>query len=84
MARIGYVICRSCGNEFNCADLVSGLCADCAQERIDTLAALQRQYQEAVDNGEPGASQEVADLIRSYQNSEKVRLQAVPVKYRVV
>lgn len=60
------------------------LCADCAQERIDTLAALQRQYQEAMDNGEPGASQEVADLIRSYQNSEKVRLQAVPGKYRVV
>lgn len=84
MARIGYVICRSCGNEFNCADLVSGLCADCAQERIDTLAALQRQYQEAVDNCKPGASQEVAGLIRSYQNSEKVRLQAVPGKYRVV
>lgn len=84
MPRIGYGICRSCGKEFNCADLVSSLCAECAQERIDTLAALQRQYQEAVDNGEPGACQQVADLIRAYQNSERVRLQAVPEKYRVV
>lgn len=84
MARIGYANCRSCGKEFNCADLVSGLCPECAQDRIATLAALQRQYQDAVDNGEAGASQEVADLIRAYQKTEQVRLQAVPEKYRVV
>lgn len=84
MGRIGYVLCRSCGEEFNCADLRAGLCEKCARERIDMLADLQRQYQEAVDNGEQGASQEVADLIRAYQQSEKVRLQDVPAKYRVV
>lgn len=83
MKRIGYEICRSCGKEFNCADLTAGLCRACAQERIKTLADLQMQYQQAVDNGEQGACQEVADLIRSYQQSEKVRLQAVPEKYRV-
>lgn len=80
---VGYLKCRSCGQEMNCADLVSGLCPDCARERTRWLADMQRQYQAAVDAGEAGASARVADLIRAYQVSEGVRLKDVPSCYRV-
>ena len=76
----GYIRCRSCFELFNCADLVSGLCPACAKIRADRLSELQRAYQAA---GEPGASEQIADLIRTYQRSEGVRLQAVPPAYRV-
>ena len=75
----GYRSCRDCGQEVNCADLVGGLCPVCARERIVYLADLQVRYQAAVDAGEPGASSRVAELIRDYQRSERVRLKDVPV-----
>lgn len=81
---IGYLSCRDCGQERNCADLVGGLCPTCARERVARLADLQVQYQAAVDAGEPGASNRVAELIRDYQRSERVRLKDVPATYRVV
>lgn len=71
---IGYLSCRDCGQERNCADLVGGLCSACARERVARLADLQVQYQAAVDAGEPGASSRVAELIRDYQRSERVRV----------
>ncbi len=80
---IGYRSCRDCGMEVNCADLVGGLCPECARSRAARLADLQRQYQAALDAGEAGASARAADLIRAYQRSEGVRLQAVPMCYRV-
>lgn len=80
---IGYRSCRACGHEVNCADLVGGLCPTCARERVAYLADLQVQYQAAVDAGEPGASSRVAELIRDYQRSERVRLKDVPAAYRV-
>ena len=80
---IGYLNCRDCGQEVNCADLVGGLCPVCARERIAYLADLQAQYQAAVDAGEPGASSRVAEIIREYQQSERVRLKDVPAAYRV-
>lgn len=80
---VGYRSCRACGEEWNCADLVAGLCPACARVRAHRLADLQREYQAAVDAGEAGASARVADLIREYQRSEGVRLQAVPAAYRV-
>lgn len=79
----GYIRCRSCFELFNCADLVSGLCPACAKIRADRLSELQRAYQAAVDAGEPGASEQIADLIWAYQRSEGVRLQAVSPAYRV-
>ena len=80
---IGYRSCRACGHEVNCADLVGGLCPVCARERVAYLADLQVRYQAAVDAGETGASSRVAELIRDYQRSERVRLKDVPVAYRV-
>lgn len=83
---LGYKTCRSCGSLMNCADLVSGLCPRCARERAAYLADLQRQYQAAVDAGDPDASQEVANLIFEYQHVERVRLKdalrASPVRGR--
>lgn len=81
---IGYLHCRDCGQERNCADLVGGLCPTCARERVARLADLQVRYQTAVDAGEAGASSRVAELIRDYQRSERVRLKDVPATYRVV
>ena len=81
---IGYLHCRDCGQERNCADLVGGLCPTCARKRVARLADLQVRYQAAVDAGEPGASRRVAELIRDYQRSERVRLKDVPAAYRVV
>ena len=81
---IGYRNCRSCGQEVNCADLVGGLCPGCARERAAWLADLQRDYQADVDSEEAGASARVADLIRGYQVSERVRLKDVPAAYRVI
>lgn len=81
---IGYLNCRSCGQEVNCADLVGGLCPTCARERAAWLADMQRQYQASVDAGEGEASARVADLIKAYQVSECVRLKDVPACYRVV
>lgn len=75
---LGYKTCRSCGSLMNCADLVSGLCPRCARERAAYLADLQRDYQAAVDAGDPQASSRVADLILAYQASEGVRLKDVP------
>ena len=72
---IGYLHCRDCGQERNCADLVGGLCPTCARKRVARLADLQVRYQAAVDAGEPGASSRVAELIR---------LKDVPAAYRVV
>lgn len=80
---IGYLSCRACGHEVNCADLIGDLCPACARERVARLADLQVQYQAAVDAGEPGASSRVAELIRDYQRSERVRLKDVPAAYRV-
>ena len=80
---IGYRSCRACGQEVNCADLVGGLCPICARERVAYLADLQVRYQAAVDAGEPGASNRVAEIIRDYQRSERVRLKDVPAAYRV-
>ncbi len=80
---MGYKACRSCGSLHNCADLISGLCPECARERARVLASYQREYQKAVDAGDFNASQEVSDLIRDYQQSEQVRLQAVALRYRV-
>ncbi len=80
---IGYRSCRVCGQDMNCADLVGGLCPTCARERVARLADLQVQYQNAVDAGEPGASSRVAEIIRAYQRSERVRLKDVPAAYRV-
>lgn len=79
---LGYKNCRNCGSLMNCADLVSGLCPTCAQERAARLADLQRDYQAAVDAGDPQASSCVADLILTYQASECVRLKDVPVHLR--
>lgn len=81
---IGYRSCRACGQEVNCADLVGGLCPVCARERVAYLADLQVRYQAAVDAGEVGASSRMAELIRDYQRSERVRLKDVPVAYRVM
>lgn len=80
---IGYRSCRACGHEVNCADLVGGLCPVCARERVARLADLQVRYQAAVDAGELGASSRVAEIIRDYQRSERVRLKDVPAAYRV-
>lgn len=80
---IGYRRCRDCGQEVNCADLVGGLCPECARSRTARLAELQHQYEAALEAGEPGASARVAEIIRDYQRSEGVRLQAVPARYRV-
>lgn len=81
---IGYLSCRDCGQERNCADLIGGLCPTCARKRVARLADLQVQYQAAVDTGKPGASSRVAELIRDYQRSERVRLKDVPTAYRVM
>lgn len=81
--RIGYLNCRDCGEEFNCADLISGLCPTCARKRTDHLAELQREYQKYVDEGHERASAYVAELIRAYQQTERVRLKDVPPRYRV-
>ena len=81
---IGYLHCRDCGQERNCADLVGGLCPTCARKRVARLADLQVRYQAAVDAGEVGASSRMAELIRDYQRSERVRLKDVPVAYRVM
>ena len=75
---LGYKNCRSCGYLMNCADLISGLCPSCARERAAYLAYLQRDYQAAVEAGDPAASSRVADLILNYQISEGVRLKDVP------
>lgn len=80
---IGYRSCRACGHEVNSADLVGGLCPVCARERVAYLANLQVQYQAAVDAGETGASSRVAEIIRDYQRSERVRRKDVPAAYRV-
>lgn len=80
---IGYLKCRECGEEYNCADIVGGLCPECARSRIAHLADLQRQYENALRAGEAGASERVAQLIREYQQSERVRLKDVPEAYRV-
>ena len=63
--------------------LAEGVAPTYAKIRADRLSDLQRAYQAAVDAGEPGASEQIADLIRAYQRSEGVRLQAVPPAYRV-
>lgn len=81
---IGYLKCRDCGEEYNCADLVSKLCPKCARSRIERLADLQGQYEAALEAGETGASARVAQLIREYQQSERVRLKNIPPRYRVV
>ena len=81
---IGYRNCRDCQQEFNCADLISGLCPTCAGKRAVRLVDLQHQYQAAVDAGEAGAISRVAEIIREYQLSEGVRLKDVPAAYRVV
>lgn len=75
---LGYKSCRSCCSLMNCADLVSGLCPACARERAARLSDLQRDYQAAVEAGDPAASSRVADLILAYQASEGVRLRDVP------
>lgn len=80
---IGYLKCRECGEEYNYADIVGGLCPECARSRIAHLADLQRQYESALRAGEAGASERVAQLIREYQQSERVRLKDVPEAYRV-
>lgn len=80
---IGYKECRSCGSVVNCADLVSGLCPGCARERAAHLSELQRDYQAAVDAGDPRASARVAELILAYQAREGVRLRDVPWPMRV-
>ena len=59
----GYLRCRSCGTETNCADLVSGFCPVCAKIHVAALAA-----------GDPAASERVAALISEYEQSERVRL----------
>lgn len=79
---LGYKTCRSCGSLMNCADLISGLCPSCARKRATYLAALQRNYQAAVEAGDPAASSHVADLILAYQSSEGVRLKDVPSHLR--
>ena len=70
----GYLRCRSCGAETNCADLVSGFCPVCAQIHVAALADLQRQYDAAMAAGDPAASERVAELIGEYEQSERVRL----------
>ena len=74
--KIGYLPCRTCGNETNCADLVSGLCPSCAQKHVAYLADLQRQYDKALSAGDVAASGEVAAIISAYEKSERVRLNA--------
>lgn len=82
----GYKPCRNCGELTNCVELVSGCCPECARVHVEYLADLQRQYQAAVDAGDPDASQEVANLIFEYQHVERVRLKdalrASPVRGR--
>lgn len=80
---IGYLPCRDCGAETNCADLVAGLCPTCARQRAARLADLQREYQQYVEDGHERASAYVAEIIRAYQQSEGVRLKDVPAAYRV-
>lgn len=80
---IGYLSCRSCGSVFNCADLVSGLCPECQRERAARLGMLQSQYESALQAGDATASHRTAQLIRDYQQSERVRLRDVAGAYRV-
>ena len=70
----GYLRCRSCGAETNCADLVSGFCPVCAKIHVAALADLQRQYDAALAAGDSAASERVAALISEYEQSERVRL----------
>lgn len=71
---LGYKKCRECGDLWNVADLVSGLCPECARTRAAYLAHLQRQYEDHLRNGDDDASEDVLRLIREYTAAEGVRL----------
>lgn len=71
---LGYKKCRECGDLWNVADLVSGLCPECARTRTAHLANLQREYEELVRSGDAGASEDVLHLIQAYSEAEGVRL----------
>lgn len=77
--KLGYRRCRECDDLWNVADLVSGLCPECARTRTAHLANLQRQYDEHLRNGDAEASEEVARLIRAYSAAEGVRLKDAKV-----
>lgn len=72
--RIGYLPCRGCGSETNCADLVSGYCPSCARAHAAALASLQREYEGTLAAGDPAAAKGVGEIISSYENSEGLRL----------
>lgn len=74
--RIGYGRCRDCGWEEPIEIMVSGLCSSCAHERVDVLARYQREYQAAVDAGDPAAAAAVSEIIAAYEQKERVRLKA--------
>lgn len=71
---IGFKKCRECGELWNVADLVSGLCPECGRARVAYLSDLQRQYEDYLRNGHKGASEEVYQLIAAYTAAEGVRL----------
>lgn len=80
---IGFLACRDCGKETNCADLVAGLCPECSRRRAARLSDLQISYQGYLEAGDAQGAARVADAIRAYQQSEGVRLKDVPDAYRV-
>lgn len=71
---LGYRRCRECDDLWNVADLVGGLCPECARTRVSHLANLQRQYEDHLRNGDADASEDVLRLIREYTTAEGVRL----------
>lgn len=75
--KIGYKLCRGCGEETNCAELVSGYCPTCAKVHADNLSAYQRQYEAAIAGGDKTASARVGALISEYERSERLRLKDV-------
>ena len=62
----GFCECLDCGEVFNRADLVAGLCAECTRRRIAYLAAFRQDYQEALDRGDIAASVRIAGLIKAF------------------
>lgn len=69
----GFCECLDCGEMFNRADLVAGLCPECTRRRIAYLAAFRQDYQEALDRGDIAASVRIAGLIKDYEQAEATR-----------
>ena len=70
----GFRECRDCGEVFDCAVLVGGLCPECARMRAYYMVALQGGYEAALAAGDAKASRRIADLIGDYKQAEQIRL----------